>query len=147
MTLLIALDDSAYAETTLAWVLAHPWPAQTRARVLSVAPVDVIDFDALGGNAGSDLARRLQQERVRAHEAIVEGAAPKLRAAGLDVVTKVRVGDPRDAIVREVEEEPVDLVVVGSHGRTGLARMLLGSVAGYVVAHAPANVAVIKRRA
>jgi universal stress protein A len=49
------------------------------------------------------------------------------------------MGDPADAVVRLAEEEDVDLIVLGSHGRTGLSRLLMGSVAEAIVrkAHCP----------
>ena len=48
---------------------------------------------------------------------------------------KVVIGDAGEEIVRTVEEEGIDLIVMGTHGRKGLDRTLFGSVAGYVVKH------------
>ena len=48
---------------------------------------------------------------------------------------KVVIGDPGEEIVRTAEEEGIDLIVMGTHGRKGLDRTLFGSVAGYVVKH------------
>jgi universal stress protein A len=56
-------------------------------------------------------------------------------------------GDPRHALVQEARQERVDLIIVGSHGRSGMAKLLLGSVASYVVSHAPCNVLVVRRPA
>ena len=58
----------------------------------------------------------------------------------------MRDGDPRSAIVDEAEEWGADLIVVGSHGYTGLKRWLLGSVAQSVVGHAPCSVEVVRRK-
>lgn len=49
-------------------------------------------------------------------------------------------GDPAGAIVQLAEEEHVDLIVMGTHGRTGLRRLLMGSVAESVVRRAPCPV-------
>ena len=49
-------------------------------------------------------------------------------------------GDPATAIVRLAEEEGVDLIVMGTHGRTGLNRLLMGSVAEVIVRRAPCPV-------
>ena len=51
----------------------------------------------------------------------------------------VVAGHPADAIVREARERGADLIVMGTHGRTGLAKLFLGSVASRVVtaAHCP----------
>jgi universal stress protein A len=56
-------------------------------------------------------------------------------------------GDPADAIVRLAEEEDVDLIVLGSHGRTGLTRLLMGSVAEAIVRKAHCPVLVYKQPA
>jgi nucleotide-binding universal stress UspA family protein len=53
--------------------------------------------------------------------------------AGLKVQTRNVEGPPADAIARVADEERFDLVVVGTHGRTGVRHMLLGSVAEHVV--------------
>ena len=55
--------------------------------------------------------------------------------AGDDVPVTIasRVGDPADEIVRHAARHSVDLIVVGTHGRTGVARLLLGSVADRVI--------------
>jgi universal stress protein A len=54
------------------------------------------------------------------------------------------VGNPADEIVRFAEEQAVDLIVLGSHGRTGAARLLMGSVAEAVVRKATCPVLTIK---
>lgn len=55
------------------------------------------------------------------------------------------VGPPADTIVRIAEERQVDLIVMGTHGRTGLQHMLLGSVAEKVVRTAPCPVLTVRR--
>lgn len=57
------------------------------------------------------------------------------------------MGDPADAMVLLAEEENVDLIVLGSHGRTGLSRLLMGSVAEAIVRKAHCPVLVYKQGA
>lgn len=54
-------------------------------------------------------------------------------------------GDPATAIARLAEEEQVELVVMGTHGRTGLMRLLMGSVAEVVVRRAPCPVLTLRQ--
>jgi nucleotide-binding universal stress UspA family protein len=63
--------------------------------------------------------------------------------AGRPVVRVVRVGDIRGEILREVEEESCDLMILGTHGRSGFERFLLGSVASDMAGRSPCDVLVI----
>lgn len=67
-----------------------------------------------------------------------------LEARGLDAEFTVTVGRPVEEIVRVADDEDVDLVAMGSHGRTGFRRMLLGSVAEGVVRRIGCPVLVVK---
>lgn len=58
----------------------------------------------------------------------------------------VPVGGPATEIVKAAEEWPADLIVIGSHGRGGVQRALLGSVAEVVMRHAPCPVLVIRAK-
>jgi universal stress protein A len=62
-------------------------------------------------------------------------------------VHKLLVGDPAQAIVQTAEDEHADLIVMGTHGRTGLTRLLMGSVAEAVVRKAPCPVLTVKHPA
>ena len=64
--------------------------------------------------------------------------------AGLDIEEVIVHGDAAAEIVRVAKEREVDLIVIASHGRTGLGRMLFGSTAEEVVRHASCPVLVVK---
>jgi nucleotide-binding universal stress UspA family protein len=76
---------------------------------------------------------------------ILEEAAAQLHARGLEARKLHRLGGISDTILEVAEHEGVDLIVVGSHGRTGLTRFLLGSVSSQVASHAPCSVLVAKQ--
>jgi nucleotide-binding universal stress UspA family protein len=97
---------------------------------------------ALAGATLDDVKR----QETAAAEALTLRVANTLKSADLTTETVVREGDPRSVIVDEAEDWKADLIVVGSHGRTGLKRWLLGSVTQAVVAHAPCSVEVVRRR-
>jgi nucleotide-binding universal stress UspA family protein len=68
----------------------------------------------------------------------------RARAAGADAAFLVWEGDPGEAIVAAAESENVDLIIVGSHGRSGVSRFLIGSVSDYVVRNARCPVMVVR---
>ena len=97
-------------------------------------------------DAGGSL-EQLQQQRTKEANQLTEKVANSLAASGLATETVVQDGDPRSVIVDEAENWKADLIVVGSHGYTGIKKWLLGSVAQSVVSHAPCSVEVVRHRA
>lgn len=87
---------------------------------------------------------RFEQESERRAEAIFEDAQDVADGYGVTLRTDTHIGQPARAIVEYVEENDIDHVVIGSHGRSGVARLVLGSVAENVVRRAPVPVTVIK---
>jgi nucleotide-binding universal stress UspA family protein len=61
-------------------------------------------------------------------ESVVESVAERAADAGVETVTAVEPGVPDDVVVEYAADHDCDLVVMGTHGRTGLQRYLLGSV-------------------
>ncbi len=144
MRVVLGIDHSPHAEAALAWVKRASWPKDSRFWLVSAVPIAAAAYvyAEAGGFSGIET---LQQEQVTAARELTTTAERDLRAAGLTVESRVELGDPRDLIVRTAEAVGADLVVVGSHGRTGLPRLVMGSVASHVVSHAPCDVMVIKR--
>src|SRR5277367_3941741 len=77
-------------------------------------------------------------------ELSLSDAADMARAAGVNVNTYARQGDPADAILDVAEEQKSDLVIIGNKGMTGAKRFLLGSVPDKISHHAPCSVLIIR---
>jgi nucleotide-binding universal stress UspA family protein len=75
---------------------------------------------------------------------MVTKAAEKLKASKLKVSTSLVEGDPKSLIIDAAKDWGADMIVVGSHGRKGLNRFLMGSVSEAVVRHARCSVEVIR---
>jgi nucleotide-binding universal stress UspA family protein len=75
---------------------------------------------------------------------VLDAAAAKARAAGVEVRTHPVQDDPADAILNVAEEVDADLIVVGNKGMTGARRYLLGSVPNNVSHHAPCSVIIVR---
>jgi nucleotide-binding universal stress UspA family protein len=80
------------------------------------------------------------------HEELARDMAQRLQAAGLEAGSQRRDGDPAEQIVNVAKSWQADLIVVGTHGRTGLRRFLMGSVARNVLLHAHCSVLVVRER-
>ena len=89
----------------------------------------------------SEAAAELQQEAAGLQDAMA-APAERLHAAGVHVIREVAVGRPRDVILHRAAADDIGLLVLASHGRTGLQRLFRGSVADDVVkrTHRPAVV-------
>lgn len=145
MKVLLAIDGSAASDNAIDEVRNRPWPTPSTVRVLSVTqPYAPPATEVVLAAATIDDIRARQTEDA---ERLASAAGKRVAAPGLTVETAVREGDPRTVIVDDADEWNADLIVLGSHGRTGLKRLVLGSVAQSVVAHAHCSVEVVRRRA
>ena len=88
-------------------------------------------------------AAELRELRVT-HERLASDTATRLRDGGLVADAEVRDGDVAAEIIAVVERQGADLVVLGSRGRTGLTRLLLGSVARNVLSGSTASVLIVR---
>jgi nucleotide-binding universal stress UspA family protein len=145
MKILLGVDGSEYSAAAAEAVATRPWPAGTTVRVLTAMESVVPPAAELWYDAGGNLERARQEITARA-EQLTAGVAETLRASGLNAETATLEGDPRTVIVDEAERWPADLIVIGTHGYTGIKRWLLGSVAQAVVSHAPCSVEVVRKR-
>ena len=142
MRILIAVDESPYSERAVEFAAQMRWPAGSRVLVASVVAPPLPAPTALDGPT-AEPPNTFDQDR-RRHQSLIDRAQDRLRRAGFCVEGRLLTGDPREQILEVIENEQVSLLVVGSHGRTGLARLLLGSVSSHAVAHAPCSVLVVK---
>jgi nucleotide-binding universal stress UspA family protein len=88
----------------------------------------------------ADISEQLEDSATRELPKI----ADREECAGLEIEEVIAHGDAASEIVRVAKERNVDLIVISSHGRTGLGRILFGSTAEAVVRHATCPVLVVK---
>jgi nucleotide-binding universal stress UspA family protein len=135
MKVLIGIEDSIFSYNAARFVAQRPWPSGTQARLISA--VDTDDMSARVELEGSNLYKQ-------ASEAI-ERAVAILRGGGeFEITMEIVEGSPKHVILDEAERWGADLIVVGSHGRRGLQRFLLGSVSQAVALHAPCSVEIVR---
>ena len=83
---------------------------------------------------------------VKAANQVVQRMEAEARLRGVPLETAVPYGRPFEAILQVAQAKKVNLIVLGSHGRTGLRRLLLGSTAERVIGQAPCPVLVVKKK-
>jgi universal stress protein A len=100
----------------------------------------------LAGPASGAIVDRLRATSITTGERGLERLAARARRDGLRVSKRLEAGEPASAIVRAARKERAAMVVLGTHGRTGLPRLLLGSVAERVIRTAACPVVTVPRR-
>ena len=129
--LLVALDGSEFAERVLPFARALAMRFQSELLLLTVPEVPEAQMYGPMADAVQDI--RLQaEEKIREY---LESVAEGLREEGLHVRTLVTGSGPARTIVSVSEVEGVDLIMLATHGRGGLDRLFVGSVADRVVRH------------
>lgn len=150
MKILLSTDGSDGSEKAVQSVAHRLWPANSEARIVSVVqlltPENQNTASPLCSEYPTSLLEQIWKEaRSRAEEAVCN-AQKLLMGKRLTVspLTLTPVGDPRAIILDEAKAWGADLIVVGSHGRHGLDRVLLGSVSESVALHAHCSVEVVR---
>jgi nucleotide-binding universal stress UspA family protein len=135
--LLLATDLSAAssAATEQAFELA----GRLGAPLLIVSVIDPGTLLRPGGPFGTRIDQVRSQREAAATDLVARG-----RRSGVEVTFLIWEGDPGEAIVEAAESERADLVVVGSHGRSGVGRAIVGSVSDHVDRNAPCPVLVVR---
>lgn len=129
-SILVPLDGSAYAEAALpsAIDLARAFDAELHlVRVAETA--QVYSMLTRQTPAESDVVRIVVERLVADATDYVEKTTERMRAGGLHVVMHLREGIPTEEILAVAREAGIDLTVVATHGRSGLNRLVFGSVA------------------
>jgi nucleotide-binding universal stress UspA family protein len=147
MRLLLAIDDSTYSEAAVKAVMTQFRPADAEVRVFNavdwVSDMPSSYMFAQGATCEQDLLASRDGSFKKA-EQLVGQVAHRLAEAGFKATTTTPERDPRRGIIDCATEWKADLIVMGSHGRRGLDRLLLGSVAEAVLRHAPCSVEIVR---
>ncbi|MBZ5528986.1 MAG: universal stress protein [Acidobacteriia bacterium] len=144
MKILLAIDDSKYAEDATEAMERALSAKSADVMVLAVVEPPIISNPPqMAAGYAPEQAERMKELAKSAAERVAR-AADRLRAAGFSVSKRVVEGEARGGILESAAEWQADLIVVGSHGRKGLRRFLLGSVAESVARHALCSVLIVR---
>lgn len=141
-SVLVPFDDSPLSTDALEFACEEFEDAD-------ITVLTVLDFveAAYGAPPGVGLPEHWETWHEEAEEAAderLDDAAELAAEHGVDVETRKELGPPARVIANYADEHDVDHVVMGSHGRTGVSRVLLGSVAESVMRRAPVPVTIVR---
>jgi nucleotide-binding universal stress UspA family protein len=147
MKVLVAIADHDFGNLLADFVGKHHWDAGTEIRVLHIeqlqpdfltpgpyfidlTPGEVEKIDRVSHRLVADITRRIQAQ-IDQSEVVLQG--------------EVRPGVPKEEILDTATSWPADLVIMGSHGRSGISRFMLGSVSHAVMSHLPCSMTIIRK--
>ena len=136
--LLVATDFSECAERALDYAVALAGKLDAKIRLLNVIGIPSMAIPEVGVAVTSTL----MESTVRTHHAELDKLA--VRHPSVNIETVLRTGDARDLIIDVASEVSAGLIVMGTHGRRGVRRALIGSIAESVVRTAPCPVLTIR---
>jgi nucleotide-binding universal stress UspA family protein len=144
MRILVATDGSDCSVAALHSVASRTWPANSVAKVISV-PEFILFKDP--SYLEKHEARDLGQASIDEAKSCVNAGLKILSGSALKVSSEVPTFEERPyrAILNEADTWHADLIVVGSHGRSGFDRVVMGSVSEAVALHARCSVEVIRQ--
>ena len=141
--ILVPLDGSKVAEGVLPHAKALAYSEGAELILLTVGTNPALEF------AFSDpgLARSAVLEQEERSKKYISEIEAQLKAAGFKTSTQLRVGSVAEVILEVADELQVDVIAMSTHGRTGAARWLLGSMAERVVHNSKVPVLLIRAKA
>jgi nucleotide-binding universal stress UspA family protein len=148
MRVLLAVDASPCSDAAVEEIIRRFARGDTHVRVVHAVEwmkeMPLAYQFGQGATAGRDAVESRRRSFERA-EALVNRVAARLERVGFHHVSVATPdADPRHGIVDEARAWKPELIVMGSHGRHGLDRLLLGSVAEAVLRHAPCSVEIVR---
>lgn len=142
MKILLAVDDSKYSELAAQAVVRQMRPEGAEVCVFHVVvPLLIIPYGYMGQVETLEAA---QQEKLKEGKELAERTAQQLRSAGFHAYAVTEEGEPKTAILEKAAEWTADVIFMGSHGRKGIDRFLIGSASEAVLRHAHCSVEIVR---
>jgi len=145
MKVLIAIDESVYSRAALQSVCDRPWPAGSKFKLVTV--VEPFHPEYAGWQTTYvPVAAEAQKTLADAAAKLLESATQTLaQSVGQENVDEeLAEGYIKERILESAKEWDADLIVLGSHGRRGFTKFLLGSVSETIASHATCSVEIVR---
>jgi len=140
--IVVATDGSKYSAAAAAEAIGIAKRNSSKLTVVSVIPTEIatptdIELDMT-------LREHIAEKEMHVAETNAKAVKDAAQKAGVTVQAFVMSGKPADAVIEIAKDNNADLIILGSHGRTGLEKLLMGSVAERVIILSPCAVLVVK---
>ena len=146
--ILVCLDGSGLAEQILQYASEEAVNAEKEVVLLRVVPLSHGTTIAVPGVISNIPPSPPGPEQLAADETeareYLDVKAEALKKIGINVICEVIVGSSGESIVKYAHENKVDLIAIATHGRSGIKRMLFGSVTEYVIKNSNLPILLIK---
>lgn len=140
--ILVPTDFSTYADKALD--LAVDLAKHNKAKIHLLHVIDSVQQCAADYCLPDEVVRGIKEKSRSQTNANFRKETERFRRDGVEILEDIKEGAPYDEILKEQKEKNADLIVMSAHGRTGLKKYLMGSVAERVIKAAPCNVVVVK---
>ncbi len=138
--ILVGTDFSGASKAAADWAIELARGLGAPVTIVHVFDLPIVGLPDASLLVDARTAARLMSEA----QAAVDAEVARVQGRGVTVDGALRQGDPRTLLGAQTAGQPASLLVVGSHGRKGLARALIGSVAEAVVRHSEIPVLVVR---
>lgn len=147
MKVLIAIDDSEYSEAAVQSVLDRPWPANSEFMIMTVVEPIYTEYAYPEGQV-LEASKEAQMQLIANRQDLLGSTVRRLRKAFPDLEASCWLfeGGIAETIVKEAKDWPADLLVLGSHGRTGLMKLFMGSISEQIATALPCSLEIVKEK-
>jgi nucleotide-binding universal stress UspA family protein len=142
MNILLAIDDSKYSEAATEAVMARMWPSNTSFKVVSVLD----ESESPRSNQAEPNFPTPASGSQEAVKKVVAGVTTRLKEKfpDADIDEQILFGNPKESLLDCAANWPADLIAVGTHGRRGLTRILLGSVSQSLLLYGQCSTLIVR---
>ncbi|MFA7381964.1 MAG: universal stress protein [Desulfurivibrionaceae bacterium] len=134
--IMVGYDGTKFSDCALKEAIALTKESDAKLLLVTAPEIDV-NLQAMAPEANELIEKKARTA--------LERATAKVKKAGLTCESKIIVtNSAQETLVETAKKNKVDLIVLGTHGRTGLVRLLMGSTTARVIGHAPCNVLVVR---
>ena len=126
--ILVPLDGSSLAECVIPHIEAIARPEESVVELISV--VEPVEIPTKGKIAlTDDDLKQINGELKKETRQYLEGIVERLRKTGINATYTILTGKPAESLIDYVNDNPIDLVIIATHGRSGITKWYWGSIA------------------